>query len=73
MRMMDEGEPIYEIAPLDEMRELGRYKIDTVAFCAKKKFIPKAKRNICKIFLTLFISNSQRCTQNTHGESRQQP
>jgi len=46
LRLVTDETPLYEIAPLEETREVGRFKINAVAFCAKKGYCPKSSKKI---------------------------
>ena len=52
LRLVDEDEevPIYDIPALETTRELGKYGIESVAFCAKKSYVAKSEKKISIIW-----------------------
>jgi len=50
MRMVDDDEILYEIAPLENKKEIGSYRIDIIAFCAKQDYVPKSHKKISIFF-----------------------
>ena len=54
MRLVDDGQPIYEMDPLDRTKQLGEYDLDLAAFCTKRNFHPFT-RPACS---TIFINSS---------------
>eukprot|EP00826_Nyctotherus_ovalis_P063732 TRINITY_DN9348_c0_g1_i12.p1 TRINITY_DN9348_c0_g1~~TRINITY_DN9348_c0_g1_i12.p1 ORF type:complete len:333 (-),score=63.75 TRINITY_DN9348_c0_g1_i12:385-1383(-) len=38
LRLAYDGQPIYEMSPLDRAKTLGEYELDSAAFCARKDF-----------------------------------
>ncbi|MDR3582334.1 MAG: hypothetical protein P4L67_03615 [Candidatus Pacebacteria bacterium] len=46
LRAVDDDEPIYEMEPLDMKRALGPYKLECVAFCARRNYAPQNDRRI---------------------------
>ena len=55
LRLVDEDGPLFDIAPLDPEKAIGSFKIDAVAFCNKRDYVPKTNKKIRTFDVSIII------------------